>query len=437
MVLEDAQDEVVSICQDLLRIDTSNRDGHGDERVAAEYVVAKLSEVGVSTKVFHPRHDPTRTSVICTVEGTDPTQAPMLIHSHLDVVPADEGTGWSIDPFGGELKDGYLWGRGAVDMKNMVAAKLAIIRSWMRSGTRPCRKLVFAFLADEEAGGERGAKWLVSDKPHLFDGCTIAVGEVGGFSFQSPRSGRRLYFVETAEKGMCWIEVEATGDAGHGSAVRRDSAPLALVRALSKLAAHEFPIRMTRTTSDMLRRLGQELEIELDPANLSDARNELSPILSVIESSIRNTANITELHSGNKVNVIPGTALAKIDGRFLPGCRDDFIADINSLLGPGVKSRQIILNDALETADQGSLGPMARSLRAEDPDAVVIPYLLSAGTDAKYFSKLGMHCFGFCPLRLPKGLDFFKLFHGVDERIPVDALRFSVRVLGSFLSQPY
>jgi acetylornithine deacetylase/succinyl-diaminopimelate desuccinylase-like protein len=424
----------VTLCQDLLRFDTSNRDGKGNESIAAEYVAAQLADVGVQANIYAPPGAPTRTSVVCRIPGIDETAAPMLIHSHLDVVPADPAE-WQVDPFGGDIVEDCLWGRGAVDMKNMVAAKLAIVREWMRSGELPARSLVLAFLADEEAGGQQGAKWLVKEKPELFKDCALAIGEVGGFSFTAP-SGRRLYLIETAEKGMYWIELTTKGIAGHGSAIRKQSAAIEMVQALARVSSHTFPLRITRTVKNLLKHLHDELGFEVQLVNSDWQPIGLEAIRSLLESSLRNTANITELQVGYKVNVIPGEAKAKIDGRFLPGYKDEFIAELAELLGPDVAIKHIVLNDALEMSSESPLAGMERALKSEDAMAAAVPYLLPAGTDAKYFSKLGIDCYGFCPLRLPDRLDFFSLFHGVDERIPLDSLSFLVRVLRHYLTDP-
>jgi len=208
-----AEDEVVDLCRGLIRIDTSNPGK--PERPAAEYVAEKLAEVGLTPQIFES--EPGRASVIARMEGTDSSRGALLIHGHLDVVAADPAH-WSVDPFAGEIKDGCLWGRGAIDMKDMDAMSLAVVRQWMREGRKPPRDVVVAYLADEEAGGSKGARWLVDNKPELFEGCTESISEVGGFSLHI-RDDLRLYPVQTAQRGMAWMKLVAKGRAGHGSLV--------------------------------------------------------------------------------------------------------------------------------------------------------------------------------------------------------------------------
>ncbi|MQY05890.1 M20/M25/M40 family metallo-hydrolase [Actinomadura macrotermitis] len=429
-----AADEVVRICQELIRIDTSNpgdNSGPG-ERVAAEYVAAQLAEVGLEPQLFESH--PKRTSLVVRIEGEDPGRDALLLHGHLDVVPARQED-WTRDPFGGEIADGCVWGRGAVDMKDMDAMMLAVVRQRMREGRRPPRDVVLAFLADEEAGGEWGAQWLVREHPELFEGCTEAVGEVGGFSLTVP-GDRRMYLIETAEKGIAWMNLTARGTAGHGSMVHPDNAVTALAGAVARLGEHDFPIRMTKTVRAFLERACLAYGVEFDPDDPEKCLVEMGPLARMIGATLRNTLNPTRLDAGYKTNVIPQSATAQVDGRYLPGYEAEFFATVDELLGPDVQ-RDFIYNDvALETDYEGALvAAMEAALLAEDPGALPVPYCLSGGTDAKHFAKLGMRCFGFAPLRLPPELDFSGMFHGIDERVPVDGLRFGAKVLDDFLGR--
>ncbi|POM26626.1 Succinyl-diaminopimelate desuccinylase [Actinomadura rubteroloni] len=427
-----AEDEVVQFCQELIRIDTSNpgdNSGPG-ERVAAEYVAEKLADVGVEARLFESH--PGRTSLVARIEGEDRSRDALLLHGHLDVVPA-KAADWTRDPFGGEIADGCVWGRGAVDMKDMDAMILAVVRDRMRSGRRPPRDIVLAFLADEEAGGEWGAKWLVQEHPELFEGVGEAVGEVGGFSLTVP-GDKRMYLIETAEKGIAWMNLTAKGTAGHGSMVHPDNAVTALAAAVGRLGQHEFPIRLTKTVRAFLERACLAYGVEFDPDDPEKALTDLGPLARMIGATLRNTINPTRLDAGYKTNVIPQEATAQVDGRFLPGHEDEFFATVDGLLGPGVERDFVYHDQALETDYEGALvAAMEEALLGEDPDALPVPYCLSGGTDAKHFAKLGIRCFGFAPLRLPPDLDFSGMFHGVDERVPVDGLRFGARVLDRFL----
>ncbi|MEV5754382.1 M20/M25/M40 family metallo-hydrolase [Actinoallomurus sp. NPDC052308] len=427
-----AEDEVVQLCSDLIRIDTSNPGDHSGpgERVAAEYVAEKLAEVGLEPKIYESHAK--RSSVVVRIEGTDPQRDALLIHGHLDVVPARKED-WTRDPFGGEVADDCVWGRGAVDMKDMDAMVLAVIRERLRQGRRPERDVVLAFLADEEAGGKWGAHWLVDNHPELFEGCTEAIGEVGGFSLTLPNDDR-LYLIETAEKGLAWMRLIAEGTAGHGSMVHPDNAVTALAAAVGRLGEHEFPVRLTKTVRAFLEEVCDATGVEFDPDDIEKTVRELGPLSRMIGATLRNTLNPTVLDAGYKANVIPQTATAQVDGRFLPGYEEEFFATVDELLGEHVRREFVHHDIAVETEFDGPLvAAMASALRANDPHARPVPYCLSGGTDAKSFATLGIRCFGFAPLKLPKDLDFSGMLHGVDERVPVDGLRFGVRVLDHFL----
>ncbi|HEY4006552.1 MAG TPA: M20/M25/M40 family metallo-hydrolase [Pseudonocardia sp.] len=433
------EEEAVELAADLIRIDTTNT-GDPDtvvgEREAAEYVAAKLTEVGYEIEMVESGAA-RRDNVFARLPGADPERGALLVHGHLDVVPADPSE-WSVHPFSGAIQDGYLWGRGAVDMKDMVGMMLAVARRFKRDGITPPRDLVFAFLADEEAGGKYGSQWLADNRPDLFEGCTEAVGEVGGFSLTlTDKQGdpARLYLIETAEKGMAWMRLRARGRAGHGSFVHEDNAVTNLTEAVARLGRHRFPLVLTDTVREFMAVVGEVTGIEFDEKDLDGTLAKLGPLSRIIGATVRDTANPTMLNAGYKANVIPSSAEAVIDCRVVPGRQDAFEREVDELLGPDVTREWVTLLPALETTFDGDLvQAMADALTSEDPDARTVPYMLSGGTDAKAFEeKLGMRCFGFAPLRLPPDLDFASLFHGVDERVPVDSLRFGARVLDRFL----
>ncbi|WP_019066064.1 M20/M25/M40 family metallo-hydrolase [Streptomyces hokutonensis] len=426
------EDEVVDLCRELIRFDTSNYGDHSGpgERKAAEYVAEQLAEVGLEPQIFESH--PGRASTVARIEGTDPSRPALLIHGHLDVVPANAAD-WTHHPFSGEVADGCVWGRGAVDMKDMDAMTLAVVRDRLRSGRQPPRDIVVAFLADEEAGGTYGARHLVDNHPELFDGVTEGISEVGGFSFTVSEE-RRLYLIQTAEKGMHWLKLTVAGTAGHGSMIHRDNAITELSEAVARVGRHKFPVRVTKTTRAFLDELGDALGTPLDPEDMESTLKRLGGIAKLIGATLSNTANPTQLNAGYKVNVIPGEATANIDGRFLPGHEEEFLADLDRILGPKVKREDVHSDKALETSFDGPLvDAMQSSLLAEDPTAKAIPYMLSGGTDAKSFDDLGIRGFGFAPLKLPPELDFAGMFHGVDERVPVEGLKFGVRVLDRFI----
>ncbi|MDT4935592.1 MAG: hypothetical protein QOK11_3484 [Pseudonocardiales bacterium] len=424
-----AQDEVIDLLAELIRINTSNPTH--PERPAAEWVAAKLDEVGIESQIIEAA--PGRASTIARIEGADSSRAPLLIHGHLDVVPAERSE-WSVDPFGGEVRDGYLWGRGAVDMKDMDAMTLALVREWARTGRKPPRDIVLAFVSDEEAGGRQGAHYLVDNHPELFADCTEAISEVGGFSV-SLSDSTRLYLIQTAEKGMNWLRLRATARPGHGSLVHPDNAVTMLAAAVSRIGAYEHPVVITDTVRSMVEAIGQATGLDLDPDDPDAWMPQLGSMARMIGATIRNTSNPTMLEAGYKANVIPSRAEATIDGRFLPGQQDALLSTIDELLGEGIEREFIVQDIAVETSFEGALvDAMSAAIRAEDAGAYPVPYLMSGGTDAKSFSTLGMRCFGFSPLLLPPELDFMALFHGIDERVPVEGLKFGVRVLDRLLS---
>jgi acetylornithine deacetylase/succinyl-diaminopimelate desuccinylase-like protein len=423
--------EVVDICRDLIRMDTTNfGDGSGPgERKAAEHVASLLAEVGIESEMLES--EPGRTSVVARWGGT--SGDPLLLHGHLDVVPADADD-WRVHPFSGEIVDGYLWGRGAVDMKDFDAMLLSIVRARARAGAVPDRPMVLCFTADEEAGGHKGAEYLVKEHPDLLADCTEAIGEVGGFS--TTVRGQRFYLIEAAEKGMAWMRLTAKGNAGHGSMRHPDNAVTELAGAVARIGRHEWPVRLTPSMQVLLSAVGEIAGVEATPENAEALVEEFGSATRMLGAVIKNTTNPTMLKAGYKVNVVPGEASAHIDGRFLPGYEDEFFATLGELLGDKISVDYVSKQNGLETTFDGDLvDAITSSLLEEDPDARVAPYLMSGGTDAKHWNKLGIRSFGFAPLRLPGDLDFTALFHGVDERVPVDALEFGARVFDRFLDR--
>jgi acetylornithine deacetylase/succinyl-diaminopimelate desuccinylase-like protein len=431
-------DEVVDICRDLIRIDTSNygSDEGPGERKAAEYVAGLLDEVGIESRLYES--EPGRTSLFARWGGDGTRTDALLLHGHLDVVPA-AAEDWAVHPFSGEVQDCQhgglsVWGRGAVDMKDFDAMLLSVVRDRQRTGRVPARPLVLCFTADEEAGGHLGAEVMVRDHPEEFEGCTEAIGEVGGFT--TTVRGQRLYLIEAAEKGMAWMRLTARGRAGHGSMINPDNAVTRIAEAVARIGAYEWPVRLTPTMRTLLGTVGAITGVDVTPENARDLVDEFGGATRMLGAVLSNTTNPTMLGAGYKVNVVPTEATAHVDGRFLPGYEDEFFRTLAELCGEDVSIDFVSNQQPWETPYDGALvDAMTRSLLAEDPDALVAPYLMSGGTDAKHFRKLGMRTYGFTPLRLPEDLDFTALFHGVDERVPVDALEFGVRVMDRFLDQ--
>ncbi len=440
MTSVEAVDEVVDLTSTLIRFDTSNTgelETTKGEADCAHWVSQQLEEVGYQT-VYVESGAPGRGNVFATLPGADSSRGKLLVHGHLDVVPA-EAADWSVHPFSGAVENGYVWGRGAIDMKNMVGMMIAVARQFKRDGTVPPRDLVFAFVADEEAGGKYGCKWLVDNRPDLFEGVTEAVGEVGGFSLTVPHKDggdKRLYLIETAEKGMLWMRLTARRRPGHGSFVHDDNAVTAVAEAVAKLGRHQFPIVLHDAVAEFLGVVAEETghRFDADSPDLEGSVAKLGSIGRIIGATLRDTANPTMLRAGYKANVIPATAEAVLDCRVLPGRQDAFEREVDEIIGPDIVREWITELPSYETSFDGDLvEAMNAALLAVDPDARTVPYMLAAGTDAKHFARLGIRCFGFIPLRLPPDLDFAALFHGIDERVPVDSLLFGTQVLDHFL----
>ncbi|GAA0255136.1 M20/M25/M40 family metallo-hydrolase [Actinomadura nitritigenes] len=429
--------EAAAICADLIRFDTTNR-GEGvalPERPAAEHVAALLDEVGVAAEIVESA--PGRASVLARIPGTDPSHPAFLVHGHLDVVPAD-ASDWKVPPFSGEVRDGCVWGRGAVDMKGSLAMTLATVRARLRAGRRTRGDLVLAFLADEECTGEYGSRYVAREHRAHFEGCTEAISESGGFSVDAAPAGdgagARIYPVATGERGTAWMRLTARGTAGHGSKPAPDNAVAELAHAVSRIASYEWPVRLTPGVRALLDGLADALGTTIDHDRLDEEAVRLGRAGHLFAGTVRNSANPTRLEAGYKVNVVPGTASAQVDGRYLPGTGEEFLATIDRLLGPKV-TREFINHEEAPAADPAgaTFAALAGSLRAEDPLARPVPYVMAGGTDAKSFNAIGITSFGFAPLRLGPDLDYFGMFHGVDERVPVDGLAFGTRVLDRFL----
>ena len=428
--------EVVQLCQELIRIDTSNfgSDPGPGERLAAERVAELLDEVGIASELLEP--EPGRTSVVAhwEPEGVDTSVSPLLVHGHLDVVPAN-ASDWSVPPFSGEVVDGCIWGRGAVDMKDFDAMVLSVVRARARAGAAPRRPIRLIFTADEEAGAGLGARWLVEKHREVVEGCQEAIGEVGGFSL-TVRDDLRLYLIQTAEKGMAWLNLIAEGRAGHGSLRHHQNAITELTAAVARIGTYQWPRKITDPQRAFLEAVAEAFEVDLDPDRLEETLAHLGGIARMVAATMSNTANPTMLSAGYKHNVIPGRAQAGVDGRFLPGSEDEFYATIADLIGDSVRYEVLAHNPSVETEFAGALvDAMQACLQAEDPGARAVPYLFSGGTDGKAWHHVGIRCFGFVPLRLPPDLDFVGMFHGVDERVPTESLEFGARVLDRFLDR--
>jgi len=429
-----AYDECIQYTSELIRIDTSNfgpgHDGPG-ERPAAEYIAAKLEEVGVHTDIYES--EPRRATLVANWEpaGCDTSLSPLLIHGHTDVVPAVPED-WAVHPFSGEIKDDCVWGRGAVDMKDFDAMVLAVVRDRIRTSRPSRRPIRLIFTADEECGSPLGANWLTEHHPELIADCQQAVGEVGGFSITAGQ--RRMYLIQTAEKGLAWLKLIVDGTAGHGSMRNADNAVTELARAVADLGSYQWPVQLHPAQQAFLDSVGQALGVQITADTVEQTLAQLGSIARMVGATMGHTANPTMLEAGYKANVIPGQASAVVDGRYIPGRREEFFETVRRVVGDKVRVEILHEQPGVETDWGTSLTEaMTAAVTQFDPEAMMTPYIMSGGTDAKGWNRLGVQCFGFVPLKLPPELDFVGMFHGVDERVPVQSLRFGVDVFDRFL----
>jgi len=419
------------IAGDLIRIDTTNwGEGRSNgETEAAHYVEAALRDLGATPQLFES--EPDRVSVVARFPGRNRDKPALVVHGHLDVVPADPAN-WSVDPFGGVVKDGMLWGRGAVDMKNMDAMMLTALGDVIAEHGAPERDLVIAYFADEEAGGVLGAHHVVSNHPEVFAGATAAISEVGGYSVTL--DDRRAYLLQTGEKALMWIKLVARGTAAHGSHVIRDNAVTKVAAAVARIGSEEWPVRLSATTESMVAEIARFLGVDPTVTGPDEIALATGSASRFIHAALHTTTNPTVLRAGYKHNVIPDAAEALIDVRCLPGDEDTVLARVRELAGDDV---EVVMSHRDIGMEQDFGGPLVDAVRdvlgRHDPGAPVLPYLLSGGTDNKALSTLGIAGYGFVPLQLPAGIDFPAMFHGVDERVPLESLAFGRRVLGDLL----
>ncbi|MEE8738249.1 MAG: M20/M25/M40 family metallo-hydrolase [Bifidobacterium sp.] len=434
--------DVVSLCSNLIRFDTTNYE-HGraqGEAACVDYIESLLCDAPFPR--IRLESAPSRSNLIVTVTGTRPELPALVCQGHLDVVPADPEL-WSFDPFSGEISDGYVYGRGAVDMKDFVAAMIAVLRSWAANGVRPTHTTYFAFVADEETDGAFGAAWLVRNHPELFRGARFALGESGGMQIpwrDAQSNPVNFYPIATGERGTAHLRITAQGTAGHGSRPRDDNAVVQIARAVTRIADHRWPARVTRSMRAFIDAVGavrgEDLAaIDLDSqGGVERLLDRLGPLADVVDRAFRPSSVPTMLRAGYKVNVIPERADAMVDVRTLPGGEDAMMTCLDTLLGPRVRREFIVHEPALESPlDTPFFQAVCSTLRDIDPLAVPVPFCTGGGSDAKAFSHLGIHSYGFAPSCLGAHGRKAQGAHGVDERVPTDSLHFSQRVLDRLL----
>ncbi|MEM7145876.1 MAG: M20/M25/M40 family metallo-hydrolase [Verrucomicrobiota bacterium] len=425
--------EAVELLQGLLRIDTTNPPG--EERPAADFVATALAADGIESRIVESA--PGRANLVARLEGSG-EERPLLLTSHLDVVPA-RGEDWAQGPFSGEEADGGIWGRGAIDMKGMTAMGVSVLRHLKRRGAGLRRDVILAAVADEEAGCAQGSAFMVREHADLID-AEYVVNEVGGFSLTI--SGKRFYPVQVAEKGVAWLKIRATGEAGHSSLPAPDSCLGRMGEAMHRLATTRLPVHVTEPAAAFVRGVAAHMpgptrmvmEGLLKPGKVGEMldsfiRNREQK--AVFHAILSNTANPTMVRGGSKINVLPGHAEFEVDGRLLPGqTAADLVREIEGVIGGGFEIE--VMREAPGTVfswDSPFFEKIREVVAARDPEGIVVPYMAPGFTDSSEYGKTGATCYGFYPLRLPEEIVFSKLFHGVDERIPLSSYRFGIETL--------
>jgi acetylornithine deacetylase/succinyl-diaminopimelate desuccinylase-like protein len=437
-LLESATREATDLFKQLLRVDTSNPPGN--ERPAAEILTRLFQAEGLEHTLLESQ--PGRASVVARLRGSG-RRGPLLLNGHLDVVPA-EAEHWSHPPFAAEEADGCIWGRGAIDMKNMVAMSAMTLVLLKRAGTPLDRDLIFAGVADEEAGSRHGAVFLVERHPELVRS-EYVLNEVGGHTLHM--GSTRFYPVQVSEKGICWLELVARGEPGHGSMPHPHNAVVELARAVQALGSTRLPHHVTPAVADFLRALGKRapfprnklLPLLLEPrlsGVLLDALAKRNPDQARgIDAMLHNTVSPTMLSAGQKVNVIPSEARAQLDGRVLPGqSQRAFLSELRSVIGDKLEVEVLEQHDGLVFDGRTPLfDAIVRAVSEHDPEGVVVPYMIPGFTDAFAYARLGAICYGFAPVQLSAELSFTRMFHGHDERIPVAGFEWGFRVLSGLV----
>ncbi len=418
------------LLQRLIQFDTTNPPGN--EAACIAYVNDLLHQAGIETTTL--ARDPQRPNLIARLKGRGESP-PLLLYGHIDVVTT-EGQTWQQPPFEGRIVDDYLWGRGALDMKGGVAMMLAAFLRAKAEGLQPPGDVILAILADEEAGGDFGAKFLVEEHAHYFEGVRYALGEFGGFTMTV--GGKRFYPIQVAEKQICWLKATVRGAAGHGSMPVRGQAMARLARLLQTLDQKRLPTHITPPAREMFIRMAEGvggvsgffLRQLTNPALANTVLNLLGERARLFDPLLHNTVSPTILHASDKVNVIPGEVCVELDGRLLPGFTpEDLLAELRALVGENVEFEVVRHDPGPATPDMGLFDTLADILVAADPEGIPIPLLLSGVTDGRFFSRLGIQTYGFTPMKLPADFNFSATIHAADERIPVAAVDFGAQAI--------
>jgi acetylornithine deacetylase/succinyl-diaminopimelate desuccinylase-like protein len=417
------------LAQRLIRFDTTNPPGNEADCIA--FVRSLLDDAGVESQTYAKVED--RPNLVARIEGGD--KPPLLLQGHVDVVTT-AGQEWARPPFGGELVDGFVWGRGAVDMKGPVAMLVSAFLRAKREGTPLPGDVILAVLADEENGGDVGARFLTQEHADLFDGVRYALSEFGGFSLEI--AGRRFYPIQVAEKQICWLKATIRGKGGHGALVNRGGTMARLGRLLRDLDRRRTPIHVTPVTREYIERIAAALPrpkrdvvlATLKPRLADRALQLMGEQGRQLEPTLRNTVNATIVRAGDKVNVVPSTVELELDARALPGFTpDQVMEEIGELVGRDVELELVRHDPGPPEPDLGLFDMLADVLRELDPSAIPVPLVQPGVTDARFFAPLGIQTYGFVPLRLPPDFKFLQLIHAADERVPASALEFGAEAI--------
>ncbi len=428
--------DVVELLQDLIRFDTTNPPGNETECMA--HVQRIVEEAGVQTKIV--AKDDARPNLIARVQGAGEAP-PLLLYGHVDVVTT-AGQEWTHPPFGGELLDGWVWGRGALDMKGGVAMIIDAFTRAARGELKPRGDIILAVLSDEENGGDYGARFLAAEHADLFEGVRHSLGEFGGARIAI--GGKSFYPIQVAEKQICWLRGRVHGPGGHAALGVRGSAMGKTGRILAKLDSGRLPVHVTPVARAQIEAMADALPRPqslvmrslLDPRLAEVTLRAPLEQLRVFDRILRNTVTATIVHGGSKINVIPSEIELELDARSLPGFGpDDVIREINALVGPELELECVRHDPYPAHSDLSQYDMLGDVLRELDPEAIPVPLLQAGVTDGRFFASIGIQTYGFLPLKLPDDFNFIKTVHAADERVPADAIRFGAEAVGRVIER--
>lgn len=426
----------VALLQQLIRFDTTNPPGNEAECIQS--IAGLLQEAGIESQLLG--RDPQRPNLVARLAGSG-SASPLLLYGHVDVVTT-ENQQWQHPPFGGDLADGYIWGRGALDMKGGVAMLVAAFLRARAEGIALPGDVILAVLSDEEAGGDFGARFLVEKHPQHFAGVRYALGEFGGFNMSI--GGKRFYPIQTAEKQICWLKATVRGPGGHASMPVHGGAMARLGRLLQQLDAQRLPVHITPPVRSMLETISGAtsgatslLLRQLTRPALTDRLLKLIGERGrVFDPLLHNTVSPTILHGSSKVNVIPSAVTLELDGRLLPGYSpQDLLTELRQVAGEEVEFEVLRFDPGPSEPDMGLFATLAGILSEADPSGTPTPLLLSGVTDGRFFSRLGIQTYGFTPLQLPDDFNFTATIHAADERVPAAGLEFGTQAIYTALQR--